>query len=85
LPAIDRLGIGELRVTDGPNGARRRVADRRRKSAAFPVGIAIGASWYVAFAQKVGAALAQETNWPWASFKDFKARVFRNNQALRRQ
>ena len=46
LPTIARLGIGKLRVTDGPNGARGSgslLGDV--KSAAFPVGIAIGASW----------------------------------------
>jgi beta-glucosidase len=61
LPAIDRLGIGKLRVTDGPNGARGGGSlIGGVKSAAFPVGICIGASWNVALAQEIGAALAQE-------------------------
>ena len=46
LPAIPRLGIGKLRVTDGPNGARGGGSlIGGVKSAAFPVGIALGASW----------------------------------------
>ena len=61
LPAIERLGIGKLRVTDGPNGARGGGSlIGGVKSAAFPVGICIGASWNVALAQEIGAALAQE-------------------------
>jgi beta-glucosidase len=61
LPAIERLGIGKLRVTDGPNGARGGgsliggVA-----SAAFPVGIALGATWNPDLVREVGVALAQE-------------------------
>ena len=61
LPAIDRLGIGKLRVTDGPNGAHGGgsliggVA-----SAAFPVGIALGATWNPELLQELGVALAEE-------------------------
>ena len=48
LPAIERLGIGKLRVTDGPNGARGGGSlIGGVKSAAFPVGIALGATWNV--------------------------------------
>ncbi len=61
LPAVSRLGIGKLRVTDGPNGARgggSLIGGVR--SAAFPVGIAIGATWNVSLAREIGAALADE-------------------------
>ena len=61
LPTIARLGIGKLRVTDGPNGARGSgslLGDV--KSAAFPVGIAIGASWNPELAKEIGAAIAEE-------------------------
>jgi beta-glucosidase len=43
-PAIDRLGIATLRVTDGPNGARGSGSIIGGVTAAcFPVGIALGA------------------------------------------
>ena len=61
VPAIDRLGIGKLRVTDGPNGARGGGSlIGGVKSASFPVGIAIGATWNIALAEEIGAALAEE-------------------------
>jgi len=62
LPAIERLGIGKLRVTDGPNGARGGGGLLGGvKATAFPVGIGLGASWNVELLQEVGAALAGET------------------------
>lgn len=61
VPAIDRLGIGKLRVTDGPNGARGGGSlIGGVKSASFPVGIALGATWDVPLVTEIGAALAQE-------------------------
>ena len=61
LPGVDRLGIGKLRVTDGPNGARGGGSlVGGVKSAAFPVGIALGATWDVELTQEIGAALADE-------------------------
>jgi beta-glucosidase len=61
VPAIERLGIGKLRVTDGPNGARGGGSlIGGVKSASFPVGIAIGATWNVELARDIGAALADE-------------------------
>ncbi len=61
LPAIERLGIGKFRVTDGPNGARGGGSlIGGVKSAAFPVGIAIGATWNPALVAEIGAALADE-------------------------
>ncbi|MEO6014985.1 MAG: glycoside hydrolase family 3 C-terminal domain-containing protein [Devosia sp.] len=61
LPAIPRLGIHPLRVTDGPNGARGGGSlIGGVKSAAFPVGIALGASWNVDLVREIGAALADE-------------------------
>lgn len=61
VPGVERLGLGSLRVTDGPNGARGGgsliggVA-----SAAFPVGVALGSTWDEEIAREVGAALARE-------------------------
>jgi beta-glucosidase len=61
LPAIPRLGIHKLRMTDGPNGARGGGGlIGGVKSAAFPVGIALGATWNVALVKEIGAALADE-------------------------
>ncbi len=61
LPAISRLGIGKMRVTDGPNGARGGGSlVGGVTAAAFPVGIAIGASWNPELAQKIGSAIADE-------------------------
>lgn len=61
LPANARLGVPKLRVTDGPNGARGGGSlIGGVTAAAFPVGICIGASWDVALAAEIGAALAEE-------------------------
>ena len=58
---IERLGLGSLRVTDGPNGARGGGGlIGGVTAAAFPVGIAIGASWDAALAREIGAAIADE-------------------------
>ncbi len=60
-PAVPRLGIGALRVTDGPNGARGGGSlIGGVKSAAFPVGIALGASWNTSLLREIGGALADE-------------------------
>lgn len=62
LPAIKRLGIGKLRVSDGPNGARGGGGlVGGVKATAFPVGIGLGASWNVELLHEIGAALAEET------------------------
>ena len=61
VPAVARLGIGKLRVTDGPNGARGGGSlIGGVKSASFPVGIALGATWNVDLVRDIGAALADE-------------------------
>lgn len=61
VPAIPRLGIGKLRVTDGPNGARGGGSlIGGVKSASFPVGIALGATWNVELVREIGMALADE-------------------------
>ncbi|WP_284387129.1 beta-glucosidase [Devosia yakushimensis] len=62
LPAVERLGIAKLRVSDGPNGARGGGGLLGGvKAAAFPVGISLGASWNVELLREVGVALAAET------------------------
>lgn len=59
-PAIPRLGIGPLKVSDGPNGARGENFIAGTPSAVFPVGIALGASWNTALVHEIGVALAHE-------------------------
>ena len=60
-PAIDRLGIAKLRVTDGPNGARGSGSIIGGVTAAcFPVGIALGATWDVDLVRRIGSAIADE-------------------------
>ena len=55
------LGLGTLRVTDGPNGARGGGSlIGGVKTAAFPVGIALGATWNPDLAREIGAALAEQ-------------------------
>ncbi|QXC61646.1 glycoside hydrolase family 3 C-terminal domain-containing protein [Aquihabitans sp. G128] len=59
LPGIERLGIGRLKVSDGPSGARgERIGTRR--SMAFPCGTAMGATWDVELIGRLGVALGQE-------------------------
>ena len=61
LPAIDRLGLGALRITDGPNGARGGGGLLGGvTAAAYPVGIALGASWNPDLVREIGADLARE-------------------------
>ncbi len=59
-PGSDRLGIGPLIMTDGPNGAR---GSRWTglASACFPCGSALGATWDPDLVREVGEALGEET------------------------
>jgi beta-glucosidase len=59
---LPHLDIGKLRATDGPNGARGSGSvSQGMTSAAFPVGIAMGASWNVELVESVARAIAEET------------------------
>ncbi|MCW5850669.1 MAG: glycoside hydrolase family 3 C-terminal domain-containing protein [Anaerolineae bacterium] len=59
---IPRLNIPALKVTDGPAGARGGgPLIGGKKTAAFPVGIALGATWNVDLLRDVGRSLARET------------------------
>ncbi len=53
--AIARLGIPELRMTDGPVGAR------WNPSTAFPVSIAMAATWNPEMINQVGGGIGRET------------------------
>src|SRR5215475_10919199 len=59
--AVARLGIPQIKVTDGPAGARGGGAlVGGKRTAAFPVGIALGATWSTDLVQQVGELLARE-------------------------
>lgn len=58
--AVPRLGIPQLKVTDGPNGARGAWGSMGPQSVATPVGIALGATWNPELVEKVGNVLADE-------------------------
>ena len=55
VPAIPRLGIPELALTDGPAGVR------HGPGTAFPAPVALAATWDRSLAQAYGAALGAET------------------------
>ena len=59
VPAVERLGIGSLKVSDGPSGVRGESMIGRR-SLSFPCGMAVGATWNPALVGELGAALAGE-------------------------
>ncbi len=58
--AIPRLGIPQIKVSDGPNGARGARGSMSSPSVATPVGIALGATWNTELVEKVGNVLADE-------------------------
>lgn len=57
---IERLGIPSIKMTDGPNGARGGDFSGGVTAAAFPVGIALAATWDPELVYEVGQALAEE-------------------------
>ncbi|WP_216326921.1 glycoside hydrolase family 3 C-terminal domain-containing protein [Deinococcus aestuarii] len=58
---VPRLNVPSLKVTDGPAGARGGgPLVGGRKTAAFPVGIALGSTWNVELLREVGVHLARE-------------------------
>jgi beta-glucosidase len=59
LPAIERLGIGSLKMSDGPSGVRGQHFGLRR-SLSFPCGMAVGATWNVELTSRYGRVLSEE-------------------------
>ena len=55
--SIERLGIHGMRFVDGPNGARSNDGDA---ATAFPVGLALAATWDPKLVHEVGAAIGRE-------------------------
>ena len=62
-PAIERLGLPAIRVTDGPNGARGSalLGLGDVTSVCVPCGSALGATWNAELIERVGEMLGQET------------------------
>lgn len=58
---IERVGLGVLKMTDGPNGARGADGNHGPSSTSFPVGSAMGATFNPDLIEVVGGALAHET------------------------
>ncbi|HET9691077.1 MAG TPA: glycoside hydrolase family 3 C-terminal domain-containing protein, partial [Acidimicrobiales bacterium] len=59
--AVDRLGVPQVKVTDGPNGARGEfMGDDRTPAVVTPAGIALGASFDPHLVRRVGALLGRE-------------------------
>jgi len=67
---IERLGIPAIKVSDGPNGARGggSFAGGSVTSACFPVAISLGSTWDPRLVERIGQALAQETQSKGAHF-----------------
>jgi beta-glucosidase len=59
-PPVERLGIPQLKVSDGPVGVRGGTLGGEVQAASFPCGIALGATWNVELIGEVGRALGQE-------------------------
>ena len=59
LPPVERLGIGALKVSDGPSGVRGDSLIGRR-SLSLPCGMAVGSTWNPALVQRLGEVLAAE-------------------------
>ena len=59
IAPVERLGIGALKMTDGPTGARGDLTTGAR-AVCFPVGSAIGATWDVDLVGEIASVLAEE-------------------------
>ena len=67
LPAIDRLGLPSITLTDGPHGVRKAAAGthsglaRNLPATCFPTASALASSWDVDLLREVGSALGAES------------------------
>ena len=59
LNGVPRLGIPNLRLTDGPTGVR---SNRGKEATVFPVAVALAASWNPSLVGEVAAAIAREAH-----------------------
>lgn len=60
IPPIERLGIPELKFTDGPVGVREPLHLSQNEATAFPATIAAASTWDPALIQEEGAATGRE-------------------------
>ncbi len=56
-PAVERLGVPAVKMTDGPNGAR---GSRRTRGVTVPCGSALGATWDPDLVERIGRLLGTE-------------------------
>ena len=59
-PGVERLGIPPLKVSDGPVGARGEHFGAGPRSACFPCGTALAATWDTDLVERIGQALGDE-------------------------
>ncbi len=57
MHGVERLGIPELNLSDGPNGVRSNAGEA---TTVFPTGSALAATWNPALLESVGQAIARE-------------------------
>ncbi|MFI4973710.1 MAG: glycoside hydrolase family 3 C-terminal domain-containing protein [Caulobacterales bacterium] len=57
LEGVERLGVPQVRVTDGPTGVR---SNEGEAATVFPVGVAMAATWNPELTREVAAAIARE-------------------------
>ncbi|KXH32084.1 glycosylhydrolase family 3-6 [Colletotrichum nymphaeae SA-01] len=65
--AIDRLGVPELKVSDGPSGARGEIFGENVPAAFLPCGASLGATWDIDLLREIGELLAEECKSKFAS------------------
>ncbi len=63
MPGVERLGIGDWAVTDGPNGARGTsfLGSGDAMATCLPCGSALGATWNTELVEELGVLLGRET------------------------
>ncbi|MEM9564400.1 MAG: glycoside hydrolase family 3 C-terminal domain-containing protein [Actinomycetota bacterium] len=63
MPGVERLGIGDWAVTDGPNGARGTsfLGSGDAMATCLPCGSALGATWNPGLVEELGVLLGRET------------------------
>lgn len=64
-PSLERLGVPQLMMCDGPHGLRKRVPNadgvyETVKATCFPTASALANAWDASLCEKVGAAIAEE-------------------------